>query len=139
MLTTKQSLPHFTVIIIIALLLIFDVYIASAEPTQVQMTIDDYSKAINLDPHNAAAYVKRARACQELGQYQNVVDDCSQAIILDPTNADAYSLRASAYQKLGQRQKAIDDCNKAISVCKERIKKGEDRIATLTRFIHHVT
>ncbi|MBK8539507.1 MAG: tetratricopeptide repeat protein [Ardenticatenia bacterium] len=46
--------------------------------------MEDYSRAIELDPKYACAYCNRGDAYAKLGEYQRALKDYSRAIELDP-------------------------------------------------------
>ncbi len=78
--------------------------------------IQEYNKAIHLDPGFTKAYFWRAVAHYQMAEYPSAVADCNQAIKLDPNLVEAYITRATAYCASGQYDLAITDCNKAIEI-----------------------
>ena len=62
--------------------------------------MEDYDKAIELDPNDAAAYYNRGDFYSNLGQYERAIEDYDKAIQLNPDAADAYSLRSLCYNAL---------------------------------------
>ncbi len=76
----------------------------------------DYNKAIELDPHNAAAYNNRGNAYYAKGEYDKAIADYTKAIKLDPAYAVVYNNRGTAYYNKGEYDKAIADCDKAIKL-----------------------
>ncbi|MEL7079523.1 MAG: tetratricopeptide repeat protein, partial [Cyanobacteria bacterium J06582_2] len=78
--------------------------------------IADYSKAIELNPDLAEAYVNRGNAYLNLGEYQEAIADYNKAIELNPGDADAYINRGNAYLNLEEYQEAIIYFNKAIEL-----------------------
>ena len=93
--------------------------------------IDDYSKAIELDPNNAQAYFNRGLAKNEL-KIPGAAEDYMTAVELDPDNAETYFIRgldplvANEKCKLGGEkhdsnnfQGAIEEYTKAISLVTE--------------------
>ncbi|MEI0566725.1 tetratricopeptide repeat protein [Brachyspira pulli] len=75
-----------------------------------------YSKTIELDNNNSAAYNNRGLAKNNLGQYQEALKDCNKAIELDPNYSNAYNGRGNAKYGLGQYEEAIKDYDKAIEL-----------------------
>ena len=55
-----------------------------------QGALDNFTKAIELDPKNARAYYNRGLEEDTLGDYQGAIDDFTKAIELDPKLAPAY-------------------------------------------------
>lgn len=78
--------------------------------------IDNYTKAIELNPKDADAYYGRGVACIQSNEYQGAIDNFSKAIELDTKYVSAYLGRGLAYYNLGQDQKAIDNYSKAIEL-----------------------
>ena len=81
-----------------------------------QDAVDEYSKAIEIDPENAAAYNNRGKAYRDLGHPEEAIKDYNKAIELDPNNAVAYNNRGNAYRDLGHPEEAIKDHDKAIEL-----------------------
>ena len=71
--------------------------------------IDDYTRAIELDPENADTYDNRGLAYVTLSQYQKAIDDCYQAGILHLEQKD----KAGAQQCINLI-KAIDSSSSLI-------------------------
>ena len=76
--------------------------------------IDEYTKAISLDPEQVLAYNNRGLAYSDLGQLERAIEDYDEAIRLDPNYAAAYYNRGLAYGNLGQLERAIEDYDEAI-------------------------
>ncbi|GAQ79663.1 hypothetical protein KFL_000350180 [Klebsormidium nitens] len=68
-----------------------------------------YSRAIELQPGNAAFYGNRAMCYLQLKEYEKVVKDSSRALELDPGYTKAYYRRALARKGLGQYEAALED------------------------------
>lgn len=51
-----------------------------------KQSIDQYSKAIEMDPYYAATWYNRAVCYHRLGEYKNMFKDMEKAILLDPEN-----------------------------------------------------
>jgi tetratricopeptide (TPR) repeat protein len=78
--------------------------------------IDNYSKAIKIDPKFAKAYNNRGIAYSWKKQYDLAIADFSKAIELDPKNGKAYNNRAIVYSYQGATDKARQDLHKAQSL-----------------------
>ncbi len=57
---------------------------AYAGLNQHRKAIEDYSKAIQLDPKSAIIYNNRGAAYYELGEYHKAIEDYDKALELDP-------------------------------------------------------
>lgn len=86
------------------------------EEGKMEEAIQEYSKAINKDPRNAAAYNNRGVVYDDLEQYERAIEDYDKAIELNPDYAIAYYNRGIAYQDLIQYEEAIEDYNRAIEL-----------------------
>jgi len=78
--------------------------------------IGDCSKAIELDPSNASAYIARGYAKLRLERHEDAIEDFDRAIELDPFDCSAYSNRGFARQELGRLEEAIEDYDGAIGL-----------------------
>ena len=70
-----------------------------------ERSIEDYDKAIELDPNDAEAYNNRGNSYSDLGQYQRAIEDYDKAIELDPDYAEARIHRQRALRALDESAK----------------------------------
>ena len=75
--------------------------------------IEDYTKAIEIEPNSVFAYRLRGDSKSKLGDYQGAINDYSKAIEIYPNKAYLYNYRASAKRKLGDNEGADEDDRKA--------------------------
>ena len=81
-----------------------------------------YSKAIELNPQRANAYLNRGISYDKLGNYQQAIKDYNKVIELNPQLADVYyHIRGFAYGELGNYQQAIKDYSKAIELYPQHV------------------
>ena len=85
----------------------------AAEP---DAAIADFTKAIQLDPRNSAAYFNRGRILANKNNLDDAISDFSKAIDIDPRDAMAYSNRGVLRARKGDGDGAIADYNKAIEI-----------------------
>ena len=78
--------------------------------------LEEYDKAIELDPTDAWAYYDRAIGYRYLGEYQLALKDLDKALDLDPKLARAYTDRGITRQGLGQYMEGIQDYDQAIAL-----------------------
>jgi len=78
--------------------------------------IDNYSKAIKINPKFAKAYNNRGIAYVWKKKYDLAIDDFNKAIKLDPNNGKVYNNRAIVYSYMGETDKARQDIEKAKSL-----------------------
>lgn len=100
---------------------------------QFQKAIDDYSKAIELDPKDYnSLYFRGMILYLNFAEYKKAIDDISKAIELDGNQkkSELYAMfagRCSIYLDLKQFQKAIDDCSIAIDLYPNQISPLQGR------------
>jgi len=75
--------------------------------------IEDYTKAIEIEPNNVFAYRLRGDSKRKLGDYQGAINDYSKAIEIYPNKAYLYNYRAESKRKLGDNEGADEDDRKA--------------------------
>ena len=88
----------------------------TTKKSQWENAIQEFDKAIQIDPDYADAYRGRGNAYWRLAQFQNAVDDHTMALQIDPDDALAYVFRGQAYLNLGQTANADADKAKACSL-----------------------
>ena len=76
--------------------------------------LEMYSKAIDLDPHNAVYFCNRAAAFSKLEKSQEAIADCEAALAIDPTYSKAYGRMGIAYAASGDHQRALECYQKAL-------------------------
>ena len=82
---------------------------------QSDQAMEDYTKALQLDPSLSVVYNKRGNLYFEQEQYGQAADDFSSAIDLEETSGDDQALlslywnRAEAYRLNGDQQEAVND------------------------------
>ncbi|MGA2782943.1 MAG: tetratricopeptide repeat protein, partial [Smithella sp.] len=81
-----------------------------------KQAIEDYSRAIEINPGFAAAYNNRSDVYAGLGNYRQAIEDLNRVIEFNPGFAAAYNKRGNAYNGLGNYRQAIEDCSRAIEI-----------------------
>jgi tetratricopeptide (TPR) repeat protein len=71
--------------------------------------IEDFSRALSLDPQYARACHLRALARELKGDHEGALEDLRKAIELNPGYGAAYQSRAALFAKLGQEDSAAED------------------------------
>ena len=72
-----------------------------------------FTKAIELNPEDAGAYIRRGDAFIYLGRFEEAISNFDEAIKLNPEDAAAYSHRGAALIFLDRLEEAIADYDKA--------------------------
>ena len=78
--------------------------------------IDEFNKAIEIDPNLAGAYSGRGDAFSYRREYDRALADYTMVIQLEPNNAAAYYSRGNAYDEKDEYNKAIADYTRAIEL-----------------------
>ncbi len=78
--------------------------------------IEEYNKAIEINPNLAMAYRFRGFAYARKRQYDKAITDYNKALEINPRLASAYERRGNAYADKDLYDKAIADYNKAIEI-----------------------
>lgn len=78
--------------------------------------IEDFDKAIELDPKNAEIYNERAAAKHGLKDYSWAIADYSTSIELEPTNARTYNSRWLWELYINQKEAGCADLKKAATM-----------------------
>lgn|SRR5262249_8708917 len=75
--------------------------------------IEDYSRAISIEPDDASFHRCKAHACLKAERLQEALDSFSNAIRLEPEFRQTYLDRAQTYEQLGEKEKAKPDFQRA--------------------------
>ncbi|QWR77288.1 tetratricopeptide repeat protein [Candidatus Magnetomonas plexicatena] len=78
--------------------------------------IADYTKTIEANPKDAAAYFYRASLLESKGDIDKAIADFTKAIEVNPRYAEAYFYRATFYMEKRNYDKAIADFTKTIEL-----------------------
>ncbi|WP_286032707.1 tetratricopeptide repeat protein [Brachyspira pilosicoli] len=78
--------------------------------------IEDYDKAIELNPNYPDTHYNIGIAKSNLGLYEEAIKDFNKAIGLNPNYSKAYNNRGNARSNLKQYKEAIEDYDKAIEL-----------------------
>ena len=78
--------------------------------------LQDYNKAIELNPNFAMAYNNRGNLRKDMNDKEGALQDYNKAIELNPNDADVYNNRADFYLKMNDLDKALADVNHSIDL-----------------------
>jgi tetratricopeptide (TPR) repeat protein len=78
------------------------------EDGQIENALENFERALQLDPKQWRGLVGRARIWIRRGEFQKAVDDATAALALE-AREDAFAVRGDAYFKLRQYAKAVAD------------------------------
>ncbi|MCY1079101.1 tetratricopeptide repeat protein [Archangium lansingense] len=83
---------------------------------QLGPAMDEYTRAIEIEPRAAPAFAGRALTRIERADFEAAVADASQAIELDPGLAQAYAARGHAWVERREYDKALADAAKSLEL-----------------------
>lgn len=79
--------------------------------------IQDFNKAIELDPNYLEAYFNRGNAKGYLKDFRGAIQDFNKALeFKSEYSFDIYAARGSTWLDLGEYKKGLQDCNKSIEL-----------------------
>ena len=76
--------------------------------------IEQFNKAVILDPENEIIYRVLGWSYYHLGKYEEAIEQFNKAVILDPENEIIYRVLGWSYYHLGKYEEAIEQFNKAV-------------------------
>ncbi len=83
--------------------------------------IEDFTKAIELNPSLAIAYKSRAFQHMDAAAYDRAITDLTKAIELDPKDGIAYLNRGISHQEQDELDEALADLNTAVQLREKSI------------------
>lgn len=81
-----------------------------------ELAVKDYSKAIELNPKDAPAYLNRGRAYSNKKSFDLAALDYDKTIELNPKESTAYLNRGDLHEKRGNAPQAMSDYQKAVEL-----------------------
>jgi tetratricopeptide (TPR) repeat protein len=78
--------------------------------------VEQYSKAIEVDPGNKTLFSNRSAAYLQLENYTEAVNDAQRCTVLDPSFAKGYFRLGCAFEKLNQKNDALATFLKALDI-----------------------
>lgn len=81
-----------------------------------QKAVQDFTRAIQLNPNNFRAYNNRGLAFRMMKQYERAFEDFESSLETDALQTDAYFGRSQLYFELCDYSKALEDCNKVLNI-----------------------
>lgn len=89
--------------------------------------IEDFNRAIEINPGYGDAYMNRGNSYCRCGRYNQALEDFNIVIKNKPGFAEAFNNRGFVYHSLGDYKQAIGDYNKAIEIKPDYLKAYANR------------
>ncbi len=80
------------------------------------LAMQDYNKAISLDPKQSSIYNSRAKLLFANQAYLESIQDYTKGLSIDPDNVEMLVNRGAAYAATGQYEIALRDIDKAVKI-----------------------
>ena len=90
--------------------------VSFSELGRYERAIEDFNRALEINPRYALAYNNRGAAYAKKGDLDRAISDFNRAIEINPGYADAYVNRGLAYYNKGDLDRAIFDFNRALEI-----------------------
>jgi tetratricopeptide (TPR) repeat protein len=83
---------------------------------QSDKAIEDYDKAIALNPSHFEAYNNRGMVFKKIGQLNKAIEDFGSAIAVNPVYYQAYYNRALVFEQMNQFDRAIENYDRTLAL-----------------------
>jgi len=93
--------------------------------------IEQFSRAIELDPDFEKAYIQRGIAYTKIKSYEKAATDFDRAIVFNEKDENLYYLSGSAYHMQGAHETALEKLNKAVNMKKNFLEAYQVRSVVL--------
>jgi tetratricopeptide (TPR) repeat protein len=88
--------------------------LAHLRKNEAALALEDYERALELDPKNVRALVNRGNIRQLQGDSERAFADYERAILIDPKDSGAYTARADANLRRSRPDIALEDYTKRL-------------------------
>jgi tetratricopeptide (TPR) repeat protein len=83
---------------------------------QTERAVEDFNRAIRIDPQYELPYYNRGVAYDKLKEYDRAIADFDRTLALNSNLAVAYEGRGAAYSHKGDQLRALEDFNRALKL-----------------------
>ncbi|MFO7669059.1 MAG: tetratricopeptide repeat protein [Bacteroidales bacterium] len=94
--------------------------------------IEEYTKAIELEPDFDKAYIQRALAYTQLKDYERASVDFDKAIVFNEKDGELFYLSGNSYYQMGEYETALERLNEAIDLKNNFLEALQIRSVVLT-------
>ena len=107
--------------------------IPHSQKGDLKQALEDYNKAIQLDPKNHTYYKVRAAFYNRLEDFDKAEADYTTAIKLNPKDADTYKSRGELYESQKRYSEAIKDYKAILKLAPEKFDRDYNKIGDMCR------
>ncbi len=101
------------------------------ESKKFEFAIDEFTKAIEVDPDYTKAYVKRGKLYDKAGNKDAAIEDFSKAVVFEPKNKELFYFLGRCYNEAGKYNLALGALNRATKLSKRELAPYQEKIKTL--------
>jgi tetratricopeptide (TPR) repeat protein len=94
----------------------FNIAFKASDNQNYQKAIQDYNKAIEINPNNGNIYYNKGAAHNNLKEYIKAISSYDKTIEINPNDSEAYNNRGFSYYLLNKYEKACKDFKIAIKL-----------------------
>ncbi len=78
--------------------------------------LQQFTKAIELQPNNAVPYTRRADAYEMMGEFEKAAEDLDRAVVFNKKDVNSYYRSGKMYYETGDYEKALERAASALSI-----------------------
>jgi tetratricopeptide (TPR) repeat protein len=101
------------------------------ESKKFEFAIDEFTKAVELDPDYTKAYVARGKLYDKAGNKDAAIEDFSKAVVFEPKNKELFYFLGRCYNEAGKYNQALRALNRATKLSKRELAPYQEKIKTL--------
>ena len=87
-----------------------------AEKGELDKAIEQYNKALAIDPHDSVTLSNLGNIYAQKGEFDKAIEQFNKALAIAPQQAITLSNLGNAYLNNGEYDRAIEQCNKALAI-----------------------
>jgi len=101
---------------------------AYIESKNFEFAIDEFTKAVALDPDFTKAYIERAKLFDIAGNKDAAIEDFSKAVVFEPKDDKLFYYLGKCYNEAGKYKLALGALNKATNLAKRELLPYQEKI-----------
>ncbi len=101
------------------------------ESKKFEFAIDEFTKAIEIDPDYTKAYIERGKLYDNAGNKDAAIEDFSKAVVFEPKNKELFYFLGKCYNEAGKYNQALGALNRASKLAKRELLPYQEKIKTL--------